>query len=309
MKGQIVKTLYFNEDNEHFYQCHPESDMTVEGVRRLVDTYAETNTCRGILFCVNMQRALFDSNVWERFKDVDDDVAYVKHLRLLSKRGVDQFAVWLERCAELGVEGWLTMRMNDSHGLKEARLNMKDSRLAAWPSHMWRNNPQLRRAPYRSERSWEGAYNYLLSEVRQHHLALIEELFERYDMFGLELDWMRWGMMFPPGFEHDGQAVLTEFVKKVRTIADRAEKRYGHSIKLAHRVPTHPESCLNYGIDVIAWGEAGCVDMLTLSQFLGGSDFAPQVKIWRKMLPDGVPINLFTEQAGGAYPGNVLHSY
>lgn len=299
-----MKRIYFNEDNEHFYACHPASDMTEEGVRGLVDTYAQTGTVKGLLFCTNIQRALFDSNVWERFRDLEisGPYPYVENLRLLSERGVDHFAVWLERCAELEIEGWLSMRMNDSHGLKEAQNNRTESRLCRWPSRKWRDNPQLRRAPYRSERSWEGSYNYLLPEVREHHLALIRELLERYDPFGLELDWMRWGMMFPPGFEREGQKVLTAFVKEVRRLADKAEKRLGHPVKLAHRLPAHPESCLNFGYDVISWGEAGCADMVTLSSFLNCNSMDPQVSLWKKMLPEGMVINYCAEPATVPYP-------
>ena len=299
MYGTAVKTIYFNEDNEHFYACHPASDMTEDGLRALVDSYAETGAVKGILFCTNLQRALFDSRVWERFRDIETTgpLPYADNLRLLSERGIDQFSVWLKRCSELGIEGWLSMRMNDSHGLKEARNNMTESRLALWPSRKWRENPQLRRAPYRSERSWEGSYNYLLPEVREHHLALAAELLERYDLFGLELDWMRWGMMFPPGFEREGQAVLTEFVKEVRRLADQAEARLGHPVRLAHRLPAHPESCLNFGYDVIAWGEAGCVDMVTLSSFLNCNSMDPPVALWRKMLPKGTAISYYAEPA------------
>ena len=127
-----MKTIYFNEDNEHFYACHPASDMTEEGLRSLVESYAETDAVKGILFCTNLQRALLDSRVWERFRDIEttEPLLYADNLRLLSERGIDQFSVWLKRCSELGIEGWLSMRMNDSHGLKEARNNMTESRLA-----------------------------------------------------------------------------------------------------------------------------------------------------------------------------------
>jgi hypothetical protein len=65
----ITRTIYFNEDNHHFYGAHPPEDMSVEGVQRLVDFYAVNTQVAGILFCVNVQRALFDSRVWERFWD------------------------------------------------------------------------------------------------------------------------------------------------------------------------------------------------------------------------------------------------
>ena len=73
------KTVWMNEDNGHFYD-HPDEDMTVEGCRRLVDVYAHTGTITGILFCVNIQRALYDSDVWERVRDISPDISYSKRL-------------------------------------------------------------------------------------------------------------------------------------------------------------------------------------------------------------------------------------
>ncbi len=132
------------------------------------------------------------------------------------------------------------------------------------------------------ERSWEGSFNYLLPEVREHHLNLIKELFQRYDMFGLELDWMRWGMFSPPGFGLKGASVLTQFVRQVQQLADAAETRYGHPVKLAHRLPADPAACGNFGFDPVAWGEHGRLDMVTLSSFLVNPDFNPRVDLWRR---------------------------
>lgn len=73
-----MKTVCFNEDNEHFYANHPPEEMTREGCRALVDAYARPETIRSLLFCVNLQRALYDSGVWERFRDLPPDTRYVR---------------------------------------------------------------------------------------------------------------------------------------------------------------------------------------------------------------------------------------
>ena len=286
-----VPTVFVNEDNQHFYE-RPEDEMSVAGCQALVDFYAEAGGVKGMLFCVNMQRALYDSNVWERFRDIENGTRYVAGLRLLAERKVDNFAVWLDRAHERGMEAWLTMRMNDSHGLKEAANGISCTH-ATWPSEMWRAHPEWRRAPWRLERSWEGSYNYAIPEVYAHHMALVKEIFAKWGdrMDGLELDWLRWGFFFKPGFEVEGRAILTRFVKEVRALADETEKRTGRHIRLAHRVPSNPESALNCGFDVAAWKKAGCVDMLTLSLFCGGNDFALPVQIWREIVGEDTWIN------------------
>jgi hypothetical protein len=318
--------IYFNEDNHHFYGAHPPEDMSVEGIRRLVDSYAEGTQVAGILFCVNVQRALFDSQVWERFWDGYDPALGenqpalkrthgVKNHLLLRERGLDQHAIWLERCRHHGIEGWLTMRMNDCHGLKEYVQYQDGIAPEAgdwtinWPSQFWRDRPDLRRAPYRLERSWEGAFDYGKAEVREHHLKLIRELFERYDMFGVEMDWMRWGMIFAPGHEQEGKPLLTQFVREVRNLADAAEARVGHPIKLAHRLPANPESCLALGFDPIAWAREGLADMVTLSSFCGGGNFDYPVTLWRAMLGDDVKILALADGDASPCPEHSIGEY
>lgn len=296
-------TVFVNEDNQHFYE-RPDEEMSVAGCQALVDFYADAGGVKGMLFCVNLQRALYDSDVWERFRDIEGESRYLNGLRLLSARKVDNFAVWLDRARARGLEAWLTMRMNDSHGLKEAAQGMP-SRLAKWHTKMWEAHPEWRRAPYRPERSWEGSYDYAVPEVYAHHLALVREIFAKWGdrMDGLELDWLRWGFFFRPGFEVEGRAVLTRFVRDVRALADEAERRTGRRIRLAHRVPTNPESALNCGFDVAAWKRAGCVDMLTLSLFCGGNDFSLPVDVWRGLVGDGTWINYCVSDETSTRPG------
>jgi hypothetical protein len=320
------RTIYFNEDNHHFFAHHPPEDMSVEGAYRLVDEYVIDTQVAGILFCVNVQRALFDSKVWETFWDGYDPVLGenqptiqrrhgVKNHLLLRQRGVDLHAAWLERCRHHGIEGWLTMRMNDCHGLCEYVANEQagfpdqTSWMVNWPTTFWKLNPQLRRAPYRKERSWEGAFDYSKQEVRDHHLNLIRELLERYDMFGLELDWMRWGMYFAPGHEAAGSPILTDFVRQVRTLADLAQKRLGHPVKLAHRLPADPQSCLAMGFDPITWSREQLADMVTLSPFCGGANFAYDAAIWRSMLTEDVKLLGVADADAYPTPGRRIEEY
>ena len=312
--------IWINEDNHHFYGCHPPEDMTPEGVDRLVDTYAEGNHVAGILFCVNVQRALFDSNVWETFYgDYDPEKGEdqpclkrghgIKNLWLLNQRGVDHHARWLARCRHHGIEAWLTMRMNDAHGLKEHEVLQQDPdadvepSCLEWPSTFWRERPDLRRAPYRWERSLEGAFDYGKEEVREHHLRLVRELLERYDMDGLELDWLRWVLHFAPGGEQRGRELLTDFVRQVRRLAEESGRRVGHPVKLAVRVPANPQSCLELGYDVIAWAREGLIDMVTISGFLGCANFDLPLDLWRALSGPGIKILAHCESTVRPHPG------
>ena len=80
----------------------------------------------------------------------------------------------------------------------------------------------------------------------------------RYDLDGVELDWLRY-----PKFFRDGEvnaAVLTEFVREVRAILDEAAKRRGHGLRLVTRVPDSPVRAKEIGLDVETWLKAGWID-------------------------------------------------
>ncbi|MGN0871256.1 MAG: hypothetical protein ACI4UV_08705 [Victivallales bacterium] len=304
-----MKRIYFNEDNEHFYD-KPVSEMTRDGLRRLVSRYTRSGCIKGIMFCANVQTALFESNVWQRFRDLPDSAGPAKKgLTALAERGINHLQVWLDECRNRGVEGWLTMRMNDCHGLEETAA--KDFRIpmSFWASDFWIANPHLRRAPYRRERAWEGAFDYGCEEVRKHHLALIKELLARFDMDGLELDWMRWVTMFKPGYERINAGLLTDFISRVREYVDAAERKWGHPIRLGHRIPADPMKCFDFGFDIPKWAENNAVDMLTLGFFGMSSGMDYPLEIWRKLLPEKTLVNTQAGPGVTEYPGTRAYGY
>ena len=295
--------ICINEDIAHFYANHPEAEMSPEGCDALVDFYAQFEDVAQLLFCANVQRALFNSRSWERVYDGYDPDAgpdqpvlqwledpldreltlgsqgrfWIHNLWLLEQRGVDHLERWLGRCQERGIEGWLSVRMNDGHF-----NNIPD---AFWHSTFWRQRPDLWIVPH-DESGGERLYDYSHREVREHHLELIRELLERYDLSGLELDWIRTPPYFAPGGEGEGRQILTDFTAEVRELARAAEARLGHPVKVGARVPTRPESGQRLGLDGLAWAREGLVDQLVLSSRVSVIEFDMPIAEWREALED-----------------------
>lgn len=205
--------IVINEDNEHFYASRTTAEMTKEQVEGLVDFYSNFPQVREMMFCVNVQRALFDSSAWQPLWDgFDFDGSndqpclqwcpkesrpscrrWVENVKALTDRHIDHFAIWLAKCREHGISGWLSMRMNDVHYV--------DHPEAFWHNKLWKDRPDLRIEQHKFD-SWDdGAFDYAKPEVREHHMSLIRELAQRFDFDGLELDWMRWGRCFRTGDE------------------------------------------------------------------------------------------------------------
>jgi len=131
------------------------------------------------------------------------------------------------------------------------------------PKEMWAK-PQtplplaLRAGPNRERNGEDLLYDYSKAEVRLHYLEVLREACRRYDLDGVELDWLRY-----PKFFRDGEvnaAVMTEIVREVRAIVDAAAKRLGHPVRLVSRLPDSPARAKELGLDVEVWLRAGWLD-------------------------------------------------
>ncbi|MDP6443862.1 MAG: family 10 glycosylhydrolase [Pirellulaceae bacterium] len=112
--------------------------------------------------------------------------------------------------------------------------------------------------------SFRTALNFAIPEVRELKFRVIEELFEKYDFAGLEIDFLRSAPYFPPGEEAKNAHLLTELLQRVRKHLNERSQQRGHPIRLAVRVNESLKSCQLDGFDVPKWIESDLVDYVTL---------------------------------------------
>ena len=269
--------LIINWDCTEWFMTRPPAEMTVAGLQALVDQYVGTQVS-SIFFNPTSQRTAYASKVRESFWDENEKVdnLLVQNTRLLDQKGIDPYQVWIARCREKGFSSWLSMRMNDVHYTDDVN--------AYTHSSFWREHPEYWRVPGSKRAYGDRALDYAIKEVRDHQMALIRELLERYDPDGIELDWMRSCYHFKPGHEKQGVEITLEFIRQVRQLADEWAIRRGHPIKLAARVPAVPEYARGLGLDGIAWARAGLVDMLVPTPYWVTADFDIPMERWRELL-------------------------
>ena len=117
---------------------------------------------------------------------------------------------------------------------------------------------------YGSVTSFKTALNFAIPEVRELKYRVIEELFQKYDFDGLEIDFLRSAPYFLPGEEEKNAHLLTELLIRVRKhLIDRGKER-GRPIRLAVRVDESLHACRLDGFDVPTWIDQGLVDYITL---------------------------------------------
>jgi hypothetical protein len=287
--------IALNEDNSHFFSTRAGKPLTVETVDALVDQYAGTQVTH-LLLSPNSMRTSYGSRVWDPiWRGYDpqgpDDQPLLASLTpegrtrarnwihtawALDQAGIDVYARWIARARQHGIAPWLSMRMNDIHNVDDERCYIH--------SEFWREHPEFRRVPYRFTAWNDRAFDYGRPEVRDYHFKLIEELAERYDFDGLELDWMRFGSHFRPGHEASGAELLTEFTERVRRLLDGWELRRGHKIRLGARVPSRPQTALGLGMDAITWAKRGLIDWLVVTPFWATSEPDMPMELWRALL-------------------------
>jgi len=150
--GLTKSSIILNADCGAFFQSRPESEMTLEGCRAFVDQFAASNISHLFLNCVS-QKTAYPSKVWESYREIDWDVVaqlsnpglvetekrIIARQKLLASKGLDRYAIWIDRCREQGISPWLSMRMNDLHTVHEHENPLNNS--------FWRNNPQFWRVP------------------------------------------------------------------------------------------------------------------------------------------------------------------
>lgn len=299
--------MIINEDNSHFFGSRTANDMTIDGLNAFVDQYANTAVTH-LFLNPNAMTASFDSKtrdaIWElRDQRIPPDIPFaqtwVDNARLLNERGLDPYAVWIARSREKNISPWLTMRMNDIHDVDNTTNYMH--------STFWLTHPEYWRVPHESKGSWTNrALNYAMPAVREHNMAFLAELLERYDPDGIELDWMRFGYHFRAGQERAGAEILTQFMRDARTVTEAWSTKRGHPIQLGARVPADPDAAVGLGMDGVRWAREGLIDLLVPTPFWATADFDIPVEEWKKRIGDAtahVKIAPGTEVLLRAYPG------
>jgi hypothetical protein len=297
--------LFHNEDCTNFF--YAEYDPRDPHGGAAVDAYVDRVAAGGVtafLCNTNAERTNYASDVWEPLwtgydPDGPDDQPYlagignsdntdvtswrrlVDGMLALHRQRIDYPARVIARCRHHGIEPWISLRMNDVH--------CQDLERHPIHSDFWRNNPQLRRQGY--DGNYSRALDYGRSEVRDHYMKLIDETLDRYDIDGLELDFMREPYLFSRGKEDEGRAILTAWLAEVRERTRKAAARRGHQIRLGIRTPSRPEVSLQFGLDPVEWARRGLVDLIVVSPRWATTEFAMPIRKWQRLL-DGTGVVL-----------------
>ena len=231
-KGRIVA---LNQDLTEMQYRLAKGEETAEGVRKYFFSVSKGGLTH-FLINPNGHNTAYASKVWDPVWHHDPRLKekYFKQFdnsRVLHENGVDWVQVMVDCCREQGVSPWLSMRMNDIHSIGEG-YNWSNSKF-------WLDHPELRRKPGKLEGGAydpELAYDFTHREVRDHALALVREMLEKWDVDGFEFDWLR----FPHHVNDEaelnrtGCAALTDFMRGAKGIVDEFSRKRGEGRRQRH---------------------------------------------------------------------------
>ena len=200
-----------------------------------------------------------ESKTWHGGIEVDPADQY-KNPKHLADAGHNPPALVVAECRRRDVDAFVSFRMNDCHDGQHPKGTIPNPEYPTFK----RINPDW----LVEDLDWWSALNFAHPRVRALKLKAIEELFERWDFDGIELDWLRHTLYFPRGTEEENGHYLTSLLRDIRRSLDDRAARRGKPIEIAVRIPERVEWCTAGGFEVATWITEDLVDSLILGQGL-----------------------------------------
>ena len=239
--------------------------------------------------------ANYDSDVLEltgeRIGEVDPSL-----FRLIQE-GNDPPKIVVPAAKERGVDIFYSFRLNDCHDSfgHERLLATFKVEHPGWA--IGAGHPEVHPSVHRN-------LNFAVPEVRDLKLAVIEEIFRKYDFDGLEIDFLRSPPYFIPSEAPGNAHLLTQFLERVRKHLNERGKTRGRQIPLAVRVNPTLDACRLDGFDIPTWVKERLVDSL----ILGSGNIDCDVEAF-KSLTDGTGILVYPCVYGWPSGYNIIFGF
>ncbi len=160
--------------------------------------------------------------------------------------GTMPLEVFVDEARRKGMELFAGFRINDRHGV---------------------NKPFFQAHPDWLLKDLGHGVDYSLPEVRDWMFSIISEVPERFDVDGIEINFIRHGYCFPPAIAAEQHPVMTAFVRRVRKMLDDVGGERERRLVLGARVPPSVGECRDLGFDLPTWIAEGLIDYVAPSDY------------------------------------------
>ena len=226
----------------------------------------------------------------------------IKNMQAMEAAGVDHWRLAVEAAHKRGIQYWAAIRFNDQH---PAEYGLCDRFITEHPEYRLGARCPLPPEDHEVEGvEMTGCIHLDYSEpaVREHRLALIEEVCDRYDVDGFDLDFNREaGHTFPKDMLVGGEDRLSALVAEIRELLTRIGEKRGRPITFFVRVPGTPKACHDWQLDVERWIRDGLVDALSPSVMYDTTTELPFDEFVK--MAESVPCRIYACPTEGVGPG------
>lgn len=190
--------------------------------------------------------------------------------KTLIEKGLDSLQLIIDFARRSGKEVFWTQRLNDIHdNWTPSSLPQYKKDHPAWllfqPEDIGKGRIGLMEPHMNAT-----AVDYGRPEIRDREFAIIEHVCRRYDVDGIELDFMRQPIYFRPTLE--GRPVelphlemMTEFIRRIRRMTEEVGLRRDRPLLISCRVPCRAGICREIGLDIEKWLNDSLIDIVVAS--------------------------------------------
>ena len=188
-------------------------------------------------------------------------VEKTRKAKWFSDQGIEILPLIAQRAKDKGLNFMPSVRMNDGHYCQKVSHPSESVDISRF--HLEHLDCCLGEEHYDGWIAWLCDFTHEI--VRRYHLDIIVEMIDRFgDLIdGIELDFTRHGIYFPPDDGEKKGHLITDMVQTVRRHLDRAGQARGKRLSLLVRVHPSLPACRWAGLDVERWLQLGVVDVLT----------------------------------------------
>lgn len=183
-----------------------------------------------------------------------------QHQRLVPMMddGVMPVEVYSDECRKQDIEFIAGFRMNDRHGHNADWFEQLGKEKPEWVLKGFKPSSKRTTDP----RSYDVgcALDYSVEAVRDWVFSLMEEMANRFDVDGLELNYTRLPACFQRDDVEAGRVIMTDLVRRVRVMLNGVGKKKGRRLLLGARVLVDLDGCQKVGLDVSTWVRNGLID-------------------------------------------------
>ena len=266
------RRIIYNDDGCHGCEGTTIEDWLAVRLRQVVDTQVDTVsycTGGGGVFWAHQPKVGEALGAW-----VEPGHAPYVHqmqniLETLKEQGTDRLAEAVKYGHQNKMEMFWSYRMNNPECSFAPWCLSKRKR--EHPEYIMGVKSDHKKYPLTEARSWYTLNDYERPEVRDHIVAIFEDVCQRYDVDGVELDFIRHPMYFRTNLDYMPAtpaqvAMMTDMVRRIREITERESIKRGRPILLTVRAPLSVESCKAIGIDIETYLKDDLMDIMIAGQ-------------------------------------------